>query len=213
MTLTVDTAFLRERIKYVAQRGPNASTLDVVATIDVLWEAAQTAVYEENGKGGEARGVVAATASALGVDIDEGPGHRWDHAHMLRVVVAAKARMEELEHLRTTAAEDQRVLDDALEQTTRLSDERDEWKRLAIAGESLTKVRRAERERDDAVKRCRELTDEQSTRDRILFHGQPISKFVVLSGMFAAEGTEIAELKATIVRQANEITALKGESL
>ncbi|WP_199881676.1 hypothetical protein [Streptomyces sp. CB03911] len=49
------------------------------------------ALYAENESGGEARGVVADVARVLGVDIDAGPGHRWDLDHMSRVVEAARA--------------------------------------------------------------------------------------------------------------------------
>ncbi|GAB7187135.1 hypothetical protein ATKI12_6966 [Kitasatospora sp. Ki12] len=54
-------------------------------------EEFRTAIYAENARGGEARGVVAEVARVLGVDIDTGPGHRWDLDHMRRVVDAAKA--------------------------------------------------------------------------------------------------------------------------
>ncbi|MFD8315909.1 hypothetical protein [Kitasatospora purpeofusca] len=49
------------------------------------------AVNEENRKGGQARAIVAQVAFVLGVDIDSGPGHRWDEDHMARVVDAARA--------------------------------------------------------------------------------------------------------------------------
>lgn len=60
------------------------------AIVDRLEVAALAAVTAENERGGQARLVVAETAKALGVDIDDGPGHRWDLEHMARVVERAK---------------------------------------------------------------------------------------------------------------------------
>ncbi|MFI8084351.1 hypothetical protein ACIF6L_26555 [Kitasatospora sp. NPDC086009] len=58
---------------------------------DEAAEAKWDAVNAENERGGQAREIVAQVASILGVDIDSGPGHRWDEDHMARVVDAARA--------------------------------------------------------------------------------------------------------------------------
>ncbi|MFB7919242.1 hypothetical protein [Streptomyces sp. NPDC056061] len=64
-------------------------------------EAHLKALYAENARVGEARQVVGDVARVLGVNIDVGPGHRWDVDHMQRAVAAAvemreyAARMEQ----------------------------------------------------------------------------------------------------------------------
>ncbi|WP_405927901.1 hypothetical protein OG554_03630 [Streptomyces griseus] len=90
MTLSeLFTAFSNERTRY---RDP-----EVRATIDRLERAAETAVYEQNSRGGEARNVVAGVAQTLGVALgDTGVGHSvWDSPNMRRVVAAARALKEE----------------------------------------------------------------------------------------------------------------------
>lgn len=170
--LAMDSVFRDERTKYVVMRS-SPTSLTVTDTVDRLWLAAQGAVRAENSRGGEARGVVADTAHALGVNIDEGDGHRWDRYHMGRVVVAARKLRDELENLRLTTAEDQRVLDANSELIMFLS-------------------------RDVA-----QLTNERDEARRALD----------VSALGAARDfDDIDALKATIVRQANEITVLKGES-
>lgn len=86
-----------------------------------------------------------------------------------------------------------RSLDDALSAVQRLSDERDEWKARAELGEkTLAKYPL-----------------------RVMLGGQEIRDGRVWTGAdhLAAEVVEgVDELRATIVRQASEITALKGET-
>lgn len=135
----------------------------VVAMLDAADEAHKVAIYAENDEGGKARGVVADTAYVLGVDIDEGDGHRWSLSHMVRVVEGARTLRDELENLRTTTADDQRHISFQNEQISRLTDEAN------------------------------------------LF----AARVVELEGEAASD---VVALRATIVRQANEITALKGES-
>ncbi|MGW1268187.1 hypothetical protein [Streptomyces sp. NPDC002491] len=127
------TAFKTERSKY-----PTLAD-DIGKSLSVLEDEAVKAVYAENQSGGRARGVVAEVAKALGVDIDEGPGHRWDPEHMARVVERAKW----------------------------VAESRDYWE-----------------------------AEESSTRRQA-------------DELLAAD--DVDELKATIVRQAREITRLKGE--
>ncbi|WP_228973414.1 hypothetical protein [Streptomyces sp. DH12] len=73
-------------------------------SIDALERVAVSAVYEENESGGHARQVVADVARVLGVDLDEGPGRRWDPDHMARVVGSAKATCDERDDLREQVA-------------------------------------------------------------------------------------------------------------
>ncbi|MCX2949905.1 hypothetical protein [Lentzea sp. NEAU-D7] len=53
-------------------------------------EAVQEAVYEENERGGEARGLLAEIGRLVGVNLGENPlgGQTWDLANMRRVVDA-----------------------------------------------------------------------------------------------------------------------------
>lgn len=69
-------------------------------SIDTLEKVAEAAVYQENGSGGDARSIVAEVARVLGVDLDEGPGHRWDREHMARVVRVADDIRDERDDLR-----------------------------------------------------------------------------------------------------------------
>jgi chromosome segregation ATPase len=62
----------------------------VVSMLDAADEEHIRRIRAENERGGEARRVVADVARALDVDIDAGPGHRWDADHMQRVVMEAK---------------------------------------------------------------------------------------------------------------------------
>lgn len=130
----MEEAFRRARGKYTAD-GRQPNHINVEDLVDHLRNVAIAAVYAENEEGGKARGVVADVARVLGVDIDEGDGHRWNEDHMRRVVDAAAELRGELGWLQ-------------------MADER---------------------------------------RSEVL-------------------ATDVNELRATIVRQANEITALKGDS-
>jgi hypothetical protein len=136
--------------------------------IDRLEVAALAAAHQENEAGGQARQVVADVARVLGVDIDEGPGHRWDPEHMGRVVAGAADICEERDDLRELVAQ--------------LAEQRD----LMTA------------QRDEAVRKA-------ATSDA----RRPI-RMEVPAELFRVPDDD--ELKATIVRQAREITRLTGES-
>ncbi|WP_282203906.1 hypothetical protein [Kitasatospora fiedleri] len=68
------------------------------------------ALYAENDRGGQARGVVADVAVVLGVDLDAGPGHRWDEDHMRRVIPAAGELKERAREAREIIAKMARLL-------------------------------------------------------------------------------------------------------
>jgi hypothetical protein len=91
----------------------------VKAVTSSVEEAHETRLYEENARGGEARGVVADVARILGTDIDAGMGHRWDADHMQRVVTSAQAMKAE----RNIAIRD---CEDHREYARRMEQERDE---------------------------------------------------------------------------------------
>lgn len=150
-------------------RGAHANhyfpTEAVVAMLDAADEAHKVAIYAENDKGGEARGVVADVARALDVDIDEGAGHRWDLDHMRRVVFAAMGLRAELR---------------------RVNADRDSLTFRAEAAEAASLIQERELERAQGRLELASMFDHQTA-------------------------PEDAALRATIVRQANEITALKGE--
>ncbi|WP_280888181.1 hypothetical protein [Streptomyces sp. LBL] len=160
--------FINERLKGGADR----------AAIDRLEVAALAAVHRENESGGQARQVVADVARVLGVDIDEGPGNRWDPEHMARVIAVAEQVRDE----RDGAAEQAKL-----------------WKSLAERQDNTAPIRRdlreAERERDHWRSR---------------YEGAQANALYVREQYGHPE--EVDELKATIVRQAREITQLKGES-
>jgi hypothetical protein len=173
--------------------------------VDELEAVATEAVYTENARGGEAREVVASVAWELGTDIDEGSGHRWDADHMRRIVPAAAALKKER--------------DDALAA-------RDAWKELAERNDGangplrrqlrsalrdLEHIRREHehvRGQRDALLRAEEL---KPARVVLTVGGREMSTFLPLVDGDALR-QEVDELKATVVRQANEITALKEES-
>ncbi|WP_405620263.1 hypothetical protein [Streptomyces sp. NBC_00076] len=163
---TMLTAFSSERTKH---RDPA-----IRASVDRLQLAAEVAVYRENEQGGHARQVVAKVARVLGVDIDEGPGHRWDPDHMARVVAVADQIRDERDEAREQA---------------------ELWKSLAQRQDNTAPVRRAlrvaERERDE-------------------LRGMVSHLKYQVAGLTSSDDVE--ELEATIVRQAREITQLKGES-
>ncbi|MFI6444701.1 hypothetical protein [Kitasatospora sp. NPDC050543] len=82
-------AILAELKALTSSRGRRV--LPVWPTGPVSAEEFQAAVYAENECGGDARGVIADVACALGVDIHAGPGSCWDLDHMRRGVEAARA--------------------------------------------------------------------------------------------------------------------------
>ncbi|WP_432157777.1 MULTISPECIES: hypothetical protein [unclassified Streptomyces] len=131
------SAFERAKRRYASGPGSysplEAEALGVVAGLE---KVALEAVYAENESGGHARKVVADVAHVLGVDIDEGDGHRWDPDHMARVVaVADKIRDER---------------DEAREQA-------ELWRKLAERQDDTAPIRRelriAEREREELKRR------------------------------------------------------------
>jgi hypothetical protein len=124
--------------------------------VDRLEVAALAAVMAENDSGGQARQVVADVARVLGVDIDDGPGHRWDPEHMARVIGAADQLCVERDEATAQAAL---------------------WKALAERQDNTapirTELRAAERERDDlrrqlAYERLKtESLSERATDDEV----------------------------------------------
>jgi predicted nucleic acid-binding Zn-ribbon protein len=114
--------------------------------------------------------------------------------------------VNELENLRMTTAEDKRHMDRQAADIERLTDAcnaaiaaRDTWKALAErndvgSGRHQTEIRRLRGELDAADTRIRALTASLEAAQR--------------AREVAAE-EEVDDLRATIVRQANEITALK----
>ncbi|MFF4070933.1 hypothetical protein ACFYZ1_09955 [Streptomyces chartreusis] len=160
--------FEAERCKYLHRAG--VDPFEVRQSLDKAREAAIKAVHDENERGGAARAVVADVASVLGVDIDEGPGHRWDPDHMRRIVQGAQEACDEVEELQRQVRQ------------------------------LVSEQRLMEAQRDDAVQHA-------ATIDAL----HPI-RMEIPAELFAAPAPDVEELKATIVRQANEITRLKGES-
>lgn len=147
-------------------------------TIDRLQHAAEAAVYRENERGGHARRVVAEVARVLGVDIDEGPGHRWDPEHMARVIAVANRIREER--------------DEAVEQVAL-------WKALAERQDNTAPIRM-------------ELSSVKRERDewRRKYEGAQANAEYVRDEYTPPD--EAAQMKAAIVRQAREISLLRGES-
>jgi hypothetical protein len=154
-------------------------------TVERLETAATKAVYEENERGGEARQVVANVARVLGVDIDEGDGHRWDPDHMARVVDGAQ----------------------------RLSDDRDHWQQEAGNEKQQAELWRslAQRQDDTALLR-RDLRIAERERDewKARYEGAKANAEYVREEYTAPDVAE--QMKAAIVRQAREISLLSGEA-
>jgi hypothetical protein len=157
------------------------------AMVDRLEVAAIAAVMAENDSGGQARHVVAEVARVLGVDIDDGPGHRWDPEHMARVVGGANQIRDDRDHWQQEAENREK--------------DADLWKSLAQRQDNVAPVRMklqsVERERD-ALKseHAKAMGDAAYWR-----HAWEEDK-----------GPDVDELKAVIVSQAREIARLKGES-
>jgi hypothetical protein len=193
--------------------------------LDHLEKSAMDVLYAENELGGEARSVVARVARTLGVDPDDGPGRRWDRENMEIVIPAAAALKKE--------RDDALAARDAWKELAERADER-----LAPA---TTELRRVKRELRDArakthhveadlvlatrtvrdLRAARAPGDGSGGRFSITLPATDSPKaYVTISGgdgtapqMWAGVAQdEVDELKATVVRQANEITALKGES-
>ncbi|MFJ6720504.1 hypothetical protein [Streptomyces sp. NPDC091259] len=148
---------------------------DVRGKVARLEDAALAAVYAENERGAEARQVVADVARALGVDIDKGPGHRWDLDHMRRVVVAAEQLRadrlgwhSELTKLDEERAESRRTASDLSRRLRAAIDQRNVWEesttRLSAERATLRDTLRRENERADAAI-AREETAEQEAME------------------------------------------------
>ncbi|MEU1200131.1 hypothetical protein ABZ446_28450 [Streptomyces sp. NPDC005813] len=156
----------------------------VVAMLDAADEAHIKHLYAENERGGHARQVVAEVARALDVDLDDGPGHRWDPEHMARVISAALRLKDDRDHWEQEAENRQR--------DTEL------WKSLAQRQDNTAPLRirlqEAERERNEWRSR---------------YEGAQANALYVRESYTHPD--EVDELQATIVRQAKEITRLKGE--
>jgi hypothetical protein len=173
------SAFDRAKRRYASgTRSYSPLEAEALGVVAGLEKAALDAVYAENESGGHARQVVADVARVLGVDIDEGPGHRWDPDHMARVVTVADQIREERDEAREQAAL---------------------WKSLAERQDNTAPLRR-------------ELRTVERDRDfwRSKFEGAQANAEYVRAEY--GHPDEIEELKATVVRQAREITRLKGES-
>ncbi|MER7922164.1 hypothetical protein ABTY96_03335 [Streptomyces sp. NPDC096057] len=156
-----------------------------LALIDRLEVAAIAAVDRENTHGGHARQVVANVARVLGVDLDEGDGHRWDPDHMARVVKVADQIRDDRDHWQQEAENRSR--------------ETELWKSLAERQDNTAPIRR-------------QLDEVQRERDhwKSRFEGAQANAEYVREQYTPAD--EAAELRAAVVRQAREISMLRGES-
>ncbi|MGW6948996.1 hypothetical protein ACWGHD_18980 [Streptomyces xanthophaeus] len=197
---------------------------DAKGQLDRLEEAALAAVYAENEIGGQARRVVAAVASVLGVDIDEGPGHRWDPDHMRRVVEVVRRIVVERDDAKEGSKALLQSLDEAREQ-------RDAWKSaMEKLDERTARPLRRElaEERENSAALAAELRATQAALRReparMVIHTTADEKrdwdssdlvtadVLAKIGATAPVGSLVDDLKNTIVSQAREIARLKGES-
>jgi hypothetical protein len=157
---------------------------DVSSLLDSLETEALRVLYDENEEGGHARRVVAGAARALNVDLNEGIHDQWSPENMARVVSAAQAVADDRDHWRQEAENHGK--------------QAELWKSLAQRQDNTaplrTGLRTAERERDHW---------------RARFEGAQANAEYV-RGQYG-HPDEVDELKATVVRQAREITQLKGE--
>jgi hypothetical protein len=181
----------------------------VKAVTSSVEEAHETRLYEENARGGEARGVVADVARILGTDIDAGTGHRWDADHMRRVVVATEWLRDDRNHWEAIAGA--------------LEFERDE---LAAKHITASDLLRSEKERADAAINREETAEEHASEigqyARRMEQERDAERAESAKSRADAaywrhsweedKGPDVDELKATIVSQAREIARLKGES-
>nr|WSW58487.1 hypothetical protein OG513_07765 [Streptomyces sp. NBC_00998] len=201
----------RERVHYGDGSGDHrADTLEI---IDQLEQAAVRAIYAENSHGGEARQVVADVAKALGVDIDEGPGHRWDPDHMRRVVPAAESLKQWRDDVRQ-AREQRDAWKEAMEQMDakivqplrrELREEREKNAALVAEARAARAALRREPARMVIHTTAAEQRDWESSD---LVTADVLAKI----GATAPVGSLVDELKGVIVSQAREIARLKGES-
>ncbi|WP_030962664.1 hypothetical protein [Streptomyces sp. NRRL S-378] len=167
---------------------------EVVGMIGGLEHAALGEVYAENSRGGEARSVVDAVARTLDVDIDAGPGHRWDADHMRRVTDAVTAMVRDRDYLAGTCSSLRDLLrkekeradaaiareeaaDEAAEQFEAERDEareqRDAWK-TALEQMEAKRVLPLQRElREEREKNAELIAENRTARAaarRVVFH-------------------------------------------
>ncbi|MEU8840247.1 hypothetical protein AB0D97_14100 [Streptomyces roseus] len=211
-THVMQAAFDRVRSEVSASR-----IYDLRGKIDQLEEAATAAVYAENERGAEARRVVADVARALGVDIDEGPGHRWDVSHMHRVVLAAESLQEERNDLRE-------AFDKHAEDLRQAREQRDAWKEAMEQMQAkhvlpLQRELREEREKNAALiaeRRAAQAAAPRlmwtSTAEEHTLTDEELQRLAESMAMRAPLDSLVSDLKNVIISQAREIARLKGES-
>lgn len=184
--MTTSLAQLEERFRRARGKytvDRQPNHINVEDLVDELRNVAVDAVYTENSEGGKARDVVANVARTLDVDLDYGTGNRWDAVHMWRVVGAVKALRDDRNHWESEAAN---------------------WHRQAVAGERDAVISSL-RSRRDEWRRKAEAAETAAATERA-------RAYEFAEKLEALGTTGVDALKATIVRQANEITELKGES-
>jgi hypothetical protein len=166
--------FERAKRRYASgARACSPLEAEALHIVEGLEKTALAAVYDENTQGGHAREVVASVARVLDVDIDEGPGHRWDPEHMARVIGAAdQLRVER---------------DEAKEQA-------ELWRKLAERQDNTAPVRRdlarAEAARDELQRRVEYLTYQVEA-----LSGNAADDVDELKSVIVSQAREIARLK------------------
>ncbi|MET7939652.1 hypothetical protein [Streptomyces sp. NPDC005302] len=183
--LALKGTFEEARKPLLELRGDLISAYQVIDLTRRLEDASFAALYAENARGGEARQVVAEVAKALSVDSDEGPGHRWDVVNMRRTVDRAQA----------------------------LADDRDRWQQEAENQAKETELWRTLSQRQDNTAPLRiELAAMERERDhwRSRYEGAQANAEYVRHEYTAPD--EVEQMKAAIVRQAQEISLLRGEA-
>ncbi|KUN16528.1 hypothetical protein AQJ23_44860 [Streptomyces antibioticus] len=108
-----------------------------------------------------------------------------------------------------------RSLDAALSQIERLSDDRDHWQQEAENQQKETELWKSLAQRQDNTAPIRlKLQAAERERDELKrLHATAMGDaFYWRNAWEEDRGPELDELKATVVRQANEITRLTGES-
>lgn len=178
--------FERAKRRYASgTRSYSPLEAEALKVVEGLERAALSAIYDENEQGGRARHVVAQVASALGVDIDEGSGHRWDPDHMERVADGARRLKDDRDHWQQEAENQQKDVE--------------LWKSLAQRQDNTAPLRMEL----DSVKRER---DEWRSR----YEGAKANAEYVRAQY--GHPDEVEELREAVVRQAREISRLTEES-
>jgi hypothetical protein len=158
---------------------------DMGTLLDSLETEAVRVLYAENDRGGQSRSVVSDVARALNVDLSEGIHDRWSPENMARVVSAAKAVADDRDHWQQEAENQAK--------------ETELWRTLSQRQDNAAPVRRelaaAERERDAWKRR---------------YEGAQANAEYVRESYTAPD--EVEQMKAAIVRQAQEISLLRGEA-